>query len=594
MSLDKASLVLIPDGAKDGKLYSVKPIDGSGDFTFSRGSNLAATRVNENGLIEKGRENLLLNSNQFDTTWFIVGTGTLTSGQSGYDGSSDAWLFSKSAASTYLGQNTSTDVSTFSVYAKAGTNTHLAIWVRDANEGKYFDLSNGTTGSDFVSTPIDAKIEAVGNGWYRCSVTTDDATINCRIYPADGDGDVSGTSGNIYIQDAQLERGLVATDYIESGATTGKGGLLEDLPRIDFSEGVSCPSLLLEPTKTNLFTDSEYLPGNLSSNLTFTTNTSQSPEGYQNASTIVVEVDSNSTRHRTYKQFNATSNSYYTISGYFKQNEAQWIQFCGQTTNTVFTIQDYVNFDVGNGEKGDVGTDVIDSGIEPVLGAAGWYRCYMTIQAKADAFSSIDVVTTNNSNSIRYPSYLNSTATNYIYCYGLQLEEAAYATSYIPTYGISVTRSTDKANVTGTIQPYRFGGGAFSIFLEHGPIPTSSDGQVMLIAFNPLNFYFRYTNNTNLNIWNQEIQQAVINASGVDRSTNHKILMVYDGVGSTDVYIDGVKRKSGYSYTWSGGPYYPRLDTTAIVAGDISLKMNQIAIFDEALSEAKSIALTTL
>ena len=32
---------------------------GDGDFTFSRGSNLAATRVGPTGLIEKGRENLL-------------------------------------------------------------------------------------------------------------------------------------------------------------------------------------------------------------------------------------------------------------------------------------------------------------------------------------------------------------------------------------------------------------------------------------------------------------------------------------------------------------------------------------------------------
>ena len=54
---------------KDGKTYSIKPTDGSGDFTFSRGSNLAATRVGPTGLIEKGRENLLTYSNQFDTTW---------------------------------------------------------------------------------------------------------------------------------------------------------------------------------------------------------------------------------------------------------------------------------------------------------------------------------------------------------------------------------------------------------------------------------------------------------------------------------------------------------------------------------------------
>ena len=68
---DDASLMLLASGGaqKDGKVYSVKPTDGSGDFTFSRGSNLSATRVNASQLIEKGRENRLLQSNQFDTTW---------------------------------------------------------------------------------------------------------------------------------------------------------------------------------------------------------------------------------------------------------------------------------------------------------------------------------------------------------------------------------------------------------------------------------------------------------------------------------------------------------------------------------------------
>ena len=55
---DSASLVMIPSGVKDGKAYSIKPTDGSGDFTFSRGTD-TATRVNASGLIEKERGNLL-------------------------------------------------------------------------------------------------------------------------------------------------------------------------------------------------------------------------------------------------------------------------------------------------------------------------------------------------------------------------------------------------------------------------------------------------------------------------------------------------------------------------------------------------------
>ena len=64
---DKASLVLIPSGTKTSKVYSQKPVNGDGDFTFSRST--AATRVNADGNIEKETQNLLLQSNNFDTTW---------------------------------------------------------------------------------------------------------------------------------------------------------------------------------------------------------------------------------------------------------------------------------------------------------------------------------------------------------------------------------------------------------------------------------------------------------------------------------------------------------------------------------------------
>ena len=47
---DKASIALIPSGVNDGTLYSVLPVNGNGDFTYTRGST--ATRVNKDGLIE--------------------------------------------------------------------------------------------------------------------------------------------------------------------------------------------------------------------------------------------------------------------------------------------------------------------------------------------------------------------------------------------------------------------------------------------------------------------------------------------------------------------------------------------------------------
>ena len=141
-ALDSASLIMYPSGYSDGVLGSAKPTDGSGDFTFTRGSNLSATRVAPNGYIEKGYENLLTYSNDFSNAAWIKNI-SVTGGQSGYDGNNDAWqLTAISNNNQFLGQNISTSlVNTFSVYAKAGTANFIIV--RDTasvNAYSYIDL----------------------------------------------------------------------------------------------------------------------------------------------------------------------------------------------------------------------------------------------------------------------------------------------------------------------------------------------------------------------------------------------------------------------------------------------------------------------
>ena len=141
---DKASLVLIPSGTKTSKVYSQKPVSGDGDFTFSRST--AATRVNSSGNIEKETQNLSLYSNTF-SSWTAQSGGSVTSGQSGYDGTNDAWLLTSGAATYSRIERTisHTGVYTISVYAKAGT----LGWLSFENSGissddSYFDLTTGT------------------------------------------------------------------------------------------------------------------------------------------------------------------------------------------------------------------------------------------------------------------------------------------------------------------------------------------------------------------------------------------------------------------------------------------------------------------
>ena len=178
--LNKASLIQIPSGYKDGTLYSAKPTNGDGDFTFSRGSNLAATRVNSEGLIEKGRENLVLHSNSF-SSWSLNTGISETSGQSGYDGSSDAWQIDLTASTGRIQEsNTTSGVQTFSVYAKAGTLNWVRLFISaGSNVSAFFNLSSGVVGT--TSNVIDTNIEAVSGatGWYKCSITYNQTQRKC-------------------------------------------------------------------------------------------------------------------------------------------------------------------------------------------------------------------------------------------------------------------------------------------------------------------------------------------------------------------------------------------------------------------------------
>lgn len=444
--LNKASLIQIPSGYKDGTLYSAKPTNGDGDFTFSRGSNLAATRVNSEGLIEKGRENLLLQSNSFDTTWTNASTSE-TGGQTGYDGSSDAWLLSKSSSSSYIAQSVSnSNVQTFSVYAKEGDSDWIGlVFIGGSNPRVYFDLSNGTSGT-LSGGAIVKDIQSVGNGWYRCSVTCNGNINSVRLYPAEGDGVVSGTSGNILIQDAQLEAGLVSTDVITTTTTTVQAGILEDMPRLDYSGGATCPSLLLEPQRSNLVTQSEYFDSWTKLNApTITTNIAISPDGNLNASGI---QDTDGTNFKRVSQsVSITSNSTVTASIFVKKetNETNYgglvLDFTGGTRNVFYIIMDSVNGVANNSTSSTSSCTISVTSFND-----NWWKLVVTATDAGSntslAYQYFATIALNSTGGIGIG--VGSVRT----IYGAMLEtSASYATSYIPTYGASVTRSFDDCTI---------------------------------------------------------------------------------------------------------------------------------------------------
>ena len=75
--LNDASLVFIPSGYKEDKVYSIIPSNGAGDLDFVRGCD--ATRINPQSLVENTPWNLLQQSETFDNTYWLKVNGSITS-----------------------------------------------------------------------------------------------------------------------------------------------------------------------------------------------------------------------------------------------------------------------------------------------------------------------------------------------------------------------------------------------------------------------------------------------------------------------------------------------------------------------------------
>jgi len=556
---DSASLALIPSGVKESKLYSIKPTNGDGDFTFSRGTD-TATRVNASGLIEKERGNLALQSNQFDTTWALV-TASVTGGQSGYDGSSDAWLLSKSGTYGRVEQSLSyTGILTFSVYVKSGTADYFEL-TNSSYGYAGFSLDDGIvvkTGAGVISP----SVESVGGGWYRCSISCNvAATSTWRIIAGDVGADTAtGTSGTIYIQDAQLEQGLVATDYIETTTAAVYEGITDNLPRLDYSGGASCPSLLLEPSRTNLIVHSEYfgawtLSGD-GAGQSITTNYATSPEGVANATRI---------------QLDKTGGTYSRIS----------ISATGTSSGVSCVFSVYL--------KANSGSPFVYIQSGPNIGTAieltsEWQRFTIIGNASGGTTSCIIAVA---------DSVSGTTETADILAYGAQLESSAsYVSSYIPTYGTSASRAADDCDIIN--EPSLMGQTEGTAYVEINHIQGIESLGVFMNDGSGSNYGYLvggYISSGNIPVFvvNNNTAQVSIQGTTPLSSGTHKLAIAYKE-NDFAMYVDGVQIGTDSSGT------LPALNDLYIGQYKDNVARNgnkkQVILFKTRLTNAELAALT--
>jgi hypothetical protein len=404
--------------------------------------------------------NLSLYSQQLDDAGFITDSATVTGNTDvAPDGTTtagtltaDSTGFDRNLRSTFI-----TSVSGFeytaSCYVKAGTETwyQLAIYDNvgfDDAVSCYFELTGaGTKGTHSSVGPSSwpttaATITSVGNGWYRCAITTtvNVTAIEARITIAEADNDVGVTAGDtIKVWGLQLNRGPIATPYI---ATTSAARI--GIPQA-YDAYEDCFGVLVEPAATNLCLRSEDLTTTwINSNSSESTNAATAPDGSSTADKLV--EDSANDIHRIYQTVTAVDNTIYTMSVYAKAAERTWFAF---NYNDASIGNKYTWFNLGTGT---IGTSQNDSASITAVGN-GWYRCTVTRQT-SDPTTLIQLFLTTADGIVTYAGDGSSG----MYFWGAQIELGSVATSYIPTLGSTATRAVDDISAPVSSFPYVDGG----------------------------------------------------------------------------------------------------------------------------------------
>jgi hypothetical protein len=365
------------------------------------------------------------------------------------------------------------------------------------------------------------------------------------------------------------------------------------VPRLDYTNS-TCPSILVEPQRTNLFLRSEEFNDaywNKQSGASVTANTEIAPNGTTTADTI--NLVSGSTISRVEKASIAFSaNTYLTISVYLKNislTSGQTFQLRFETSGFDLrgTVDLFNNTNVVS-VTGTVGTGYVSGTQNATITqlSNGWVRCSISIQsgsivAGTGTFYLITNVDANRS----------------FYAWGAQMEAGSNATSYIPTVASTVTRNADVISKTGISSLIGQTEGTIFVDFNYTKV-TDVYRRIFAISDNTSNnlisINLTATGSAEIYIINGGVTQVAFVANTLTLNTRCKIAVGYIANNAV-LYINGTLRNTDLSCTipTCSGVYLGKVETAGST-GFLNDTINTAMLFKTKLTNSELATLTTL
>lgn len=392
------------------------------------------------------------------------------------------------------------------------------------------------------------------------------------IVPSNGNGDMTVT------------RATTAT-------RTNINGIIEtigsNVPRLNYDTVGGCPSILLEPQRTNLllrsedFTDNTWLKEGLTPPI-INSNNEISPDGTLDASTLIFSGTSGILRQTITK---TTSSITYTTSIYLKSNNITNLQLTLQgttTSNRGIAIINLTNGTISSVSSNGNFTNT-SATITPVIN--GFYRVVLT-------------TTSNTDNVITFRMF--SPSVGNIIIWGAQLEASLYVTSYIPTTSSTVTRNADilVRNNIFTNGLITSAGGSWLIDQSFNVLGSGGLEYFLHlngISINSIGFVLSSSNGTiSLRKWTNNVSTLNYTIPNSNRSRS-KLMLTFDNTsGILKLFMSGALINTFTSQTFSN---YETLALTDANAGGNTQglhNINSCLLFPTPLTDAECIQLTTL